>query len=363
MPSNLTAVALEPTATKGVSLHDGSAISDLGQPSDALLQKLYVDLVVARRVDEEADALAKQGALGVYASARGQEAAQVGAVATLGPEDMMFPSYRETVAAVARGVPAPDVLTLFAGDWHSGFGPSTGVMPLCTPIATHLLHAVGWAMGASRAGHNQVALAFVGDGGTSEGDFHEALNFAGVFEAPCVILVQNNQYAISVPVSEQTSAPTLAHKAVAHGIPGLRCDGQDVVAVWQASDWAVRRARDGGGPTLVEAVTYRFGPHTNNDDPQRYRSEDGRDAWLQRDPVALHRDELAARGLLSDELIEETTRGADDIAAQMRHRLFEEPSAADPMELFEHVYRDGAGHFERQRAQLLTELDANRRGG
>jgi 2-oxoisovalerate dehydrogenase E1 component alpha subunit len=347
-----------PDGVTGTTHHDGSPVEGLAEPGPAELRRLYELLVLARRVDEQADALAKQGALAVYASARGQEAAQVASVAVLGRDDMMFPSYRETVAAVARGVAPSDVLALFAGDWHSGFGPDAGSMPLCTPIATQLVHAVGWGMGARRAGTDQVALAFVGDGGTSEGDFHEALNFAGVFAAPVVFLVQNNRYAISVPLSAQTAAPTLAHRGSGYGMPGLRCDGQDAVAVWQAVDWAVRRARAGAGPTLIEAMTYRIGPHTNNDDPGRYRDTAEGEPWRLRDPVQVLTAALEARGLLDDDLVERARSAAEQAAGEMRRSLFHEAATPDPMEVFAHVYVDPRGHFEDQREQLRAELDA-----
>jgi 2-oxoisovalerate dehydrogenase E1 component alpha subunit len=347
-----------PATVEGVTDHEGAPVPDLREPTDEQQARLYELVVLGRRVDEEADALAKQGALGVYASSRGQEAAQVASVAVLRDDDMMFPSYRETVAAVARGVPAEEVLALFAGDWHSGFGPEAGSMPLCTPIATQLVHAVGWGMGARLERTEQVALAFVGDGGTSEGDFHEAMNFAGVYRAPTIFLVQNNQYAISVPLAAQTASPTIAHKATAYGMPGLRCDGQDPVAVWQAVDWAARRARRGDGPTLIEAMTYRLGPHTNNDDPGRYRDAAEAEPWRRRDPVDVLSARLRDRGLLTDALVTRARDAAAAAAAAMRQSLFDAPAEPVPNEIFDHVFVDERGHFESQRAELRRELDA-----
>jgi 2-oxoisovalerate dehydrogenase E1 component alpha subunit len=328
--------------------------------SDAVAERLYRDVVVGRGINLEADALSKQGALAVYASSLGQEACEVACVAALEAPDMLFPTYRDTVAAVMRGVSAEDVLALFAGSWHSGFGPEdTMVMPLSTPIATQTLHAVGWAMGRRMDGAPAVAMALIGDGGTSEGDFAEALNFAGVYDAPVVFFVQNNGWAISVPVDRQSSAPTLAHKAVAAGMPGIRCDGQDVLAVQSALAWAVDHARSGQGPVLVEAMTYRFGPHTNNDDPTRYRDDD-RDVgpWRERDPLTVVEQRLRERDLWTDELIADADERARRVRAAMRAALFDTPATPDPMELFDHVYVDGTGHHERQRAQLRAELDA-----
>lgn len=337
----------------------GTGEARFEEVADDVVLALYADVVLGRAVNLQADTLARQGALAVYASSAGQEAAQVGCVAPLQAGDMLFPSYRDTVATVLRGVPAADVLALFSGSWHSGFVPHDRMcMPLCTPIATQALHAVGWAMGRRLDGADAAALTLVGDGGTSEGDFAEALNFAGVYRAPVVFLVQNNGWAISVPVERQSAAPTLAHKAVAAGICGLRCDGQDVLSVYAATAWALEHARSGTGPVLVEALTYRFGPHTNNDDPARYRDEAAVEPWLERDPVALAEEAAKDRGLLTDEVAAAAQARADEVRAEMRHALFEDPVQTDPMEIFDHVYVDGGGHHERQRARLRAELDA-----
>ena len=340
------------------------------RPADADVERLYRDVVLARGVNLEADALSKQGALAVYASSLGQEACQAGAVSALEVGDMLFPTYRDTVATVLRGVPATDVLALFNGAWHSGFGPEPAgdgatvrSMPLSTPIATQTLHAVGWAMGRAMDDAGAVAMALIGDGGTSEGDFAEALNFAGVYRAPVVFLVQNNQWAISVPIEAQTSSPTIAHKAVAAGIPGLRCDGQDALAVHATISAAVAHARDGKGPVLVEALTYRFGPHTNNDDPSRYRAADAADTWKDRDPVAVLEQLAADRGLLSDDLRLDAQDRAAAVRTEMRRALFDEVADVDPMAVFDHVYVDDTGHFDRQRAQLRRELAGRATGG
>ncbi|MGO4759966.1 thiamine pyrophosphate-dependent enzyme, partial [Streptomyces sp. 2MCAF27] len=192
----------------------------------------------------------RQGRLAVYPSSTGQEACQVAAGLVLREQDWLFPSYRDTLAAVVRGLDPVHALTLLRGDWHSGYDPRDHrVAPLCTPLATQLPHAVGLAHAARLKGDDVVALALVGDGGTSEGDFHEALNFAAVWRAPVVFLIQNNGFAISVPLAKQTAAPSLAHKAVGYGMPGRLVDGNDAVAVHQVLGEAVRRARAGGGPT------------------------------------------------------------------------------------------------------------------
>lgn len=227
-------------------------------PSDADLLHAYERLVVARRLNDQANALVRQGRLAVYPSSHGQEACQVGAAHVLTRGDWLFPTYRDTVAAVERGVDPVDVLTLLKGDWHSGYDPhETQVAPATTPLATQLPHAVGVAHAARLRGEPTVVMALTGDGGTSEGDFHEALNFAAVFKAPVVFFIQNNEYAISVPLARQSAAPSLAHKGIGYGVPGQRVDGNDIAAVLAVLGDAVERARRGEGPQLVEAHTYR----------------------------------------------------------------------------------------------------------
>nr|WTB06673.1 pyruvate dehydrogenase (acetyl-transferring) E1 component subunit alpha [Streptomyces antimycoticus] len=326
--------------------------------SPDLLTRLHRELVRGRRYNAQATALTRQGRLAVYPSSTGQEACQVAAGLVLEDRDWLFPSYRDTLAAVARGLDPVDALTLLRGDWHSGYDPHEHrVAPLCTPLATQLPHAVGLAHAARLKGDDVVALALVGDGGTSEGDFHEALNFAAVWRAPVVFLVQNNGFAISVPLAKQTAAPSLAHKAVGYGMPGRLVDGNDVAAVHQVLAEAVRRARGGGGPTLVEAVTYRIEAHTNADDATRYRPDSEVEAWQAHDPIALLEDAMRDRRLLDDEGVRAARESAERLAADLRTRMHQD-AVLDPMELFEHVYADRTGQLREQAAQLRAELDA-----
>ncbi|QKV93721.1 pyruvate dehydrogenase (acetyl-transferring) E1 component subunit alpha [Streptomyces sp. NA02950] len=323
-----------------------------------LLTRLHRELVHGRRYNAQATALTRQGRLAVYPSSTGQEACQVAAGLVLEEPDWLFPSYRDTLAAVVRGLDPVQALTLLRGDWHSGYDPRTHrVAPLCTPLATQLPHAVGLAHAARLKGDDVVALALVGDGGTSEGDFHEALNFAAVWQAPVVFLVQNNGFAISVPLAKQTAAPSLAHKAVGYGMPGRLVDGNDAVAVHQVLDEAVRRARRGGGPTLVEAITYRIEAHTNADDATRYRTEAEVEAWRAHDPIALLEDAMRDRDLLDDQSVEAVRESAERLAADLRERMNQDP-VVDPMELFEHIYADKTSQLREQAAQLRAELDA-----
>ncbi|MFF4405239.1 pyruvate dehydrogenase (acetyl-transferring) E1 component subunit alpha [Streptomyces sp. NPDC001404] len=353
----------QPRTDPAPLLPDAEPLRVLGTPAaggidPALLGRMYGELVRGRRYNTQATALTRQGRLAVYPSSTGQEACQVAAALALEPQDWLFPSYRDTLAAVARGLDPVEALTLLRGDWHTGYDPHEHrVAPLCTPLATQLPHAVGLAHAARLKGDDVVALALVGDGGTSEGDFHEALNFAAVWRAPVVFLVQNNGFAISVPLAKQTAAPSFAHKAVGYGMPGRLVDGNDVAAVHQVLTDAVHRARSGVGPTLVEAVTYRMDAHTNADDATRYRSDAEVEAWRAHDPIALLERELTGRGLLGEAGIREAREAAERMAADLRERMHRDP-VLDPMELFTHVYAEQTAQLREQAAQLRAELAA-----
>ena len=329
----------------------------------ALLRRLYAELVRGRRYNTQATALTKQGRLAVYPSSTGQEACEVAAALVLEERDWLFPSYRDTLAAVARGLDPVQALTLLRGDWHTGYDPHEHrVAPLCTPLATQLPHAVGLAHAARLKGDDVVALALVGDGGTSEGDFHEALNFAAVWQAPVVFLVQNNGFAISVPLAKQTAAPSLAHKAVGYGMPGRLVDGNDAAAVHQVLAEAVAHARAGGGPTLVEAVTYRIDAHTNADDATRYRGDAEVETWRGHDPIALLEHELTERGLLDEDGVRAARDAAETMAADLRERMNQDP-VLDPMDLFAHVYAEPTPQLREQEALLQGRAGGGTRRG
>ncbi|MFD6923080.1 pyruvate dehydrogenase (acetyl-transferring) E1 component subunit alpha [Streptomyces sp. NPDC059944] len=332
------------------------------QADPELLRRLHKELVRGRRYNTQATALTKQGRLAVYPSSTGQEACEVAAALVLEDRDWLFPSYRDTLAAVARGLDPVQALTLLRGDWHTGYDPREHrVAPLSTPLATQLPHAVGLAHAARLKGDDVVALALVGDGGTSEGDFHEALNFAAVWQAPVVFLVQNNGFAISVPLAKQTAAPSLAHKAVGYGMPGRLVDGNDALAVHQVLGEAIARARAGGGPTLVEAVTYRIDAHTNADDATRYRGDSEVETWRGHDPVTLLERELTERGLLDEAALKAVRDDAEVMAADLRERMNQDP-VIDPMDLFAHVYARPTPQLLEQQAQLRAELEAEADG-
>ncbi|WP_042408502.1 pyruvate dehydrogenase (acetyl-transferring) E1 component subunit alpha [Streptacidiphilus carbonis] len=323
-----------------------------------LLRDLHRRLVVGRRFNQQATTLTKQGRLAVYPASTGQEACQIAVAGALRPGDWLFPSYRDTLAVVSRGVDPLETLTLLRGNAHCGYDPyEHQVAPLSTPLATQAPHAVGLAHAARLRGDSTVALAMVGDGGTSEGDFHEALNFAGVLNAPVVFLVQNNGYAISVPLAKQSAAPTLAHKAVGYGIQGRLVDGNDAVAVHTVLGEAVQHARSGAGPVLVEAVTYRLEAHTNADDAGRYRSAEEVAGWRERDPLTLMERHLREAGVLGDQEVAAAAAEAEELADRMR-TLFHVKPELDPMSLFTHVYAEPTPQLREQAAQLAAELAA-----
>ena len=331
----------------------------LALPEPRMLLELYRRMVLGRRFDLQATTLTKQGRLAVYPSSHGQDACQVGAVLALRDDDWLFPTYRDTVAIVTRGVDPVDALSLLRGDWHCGYDPYRyRIAPQCTPLGTSTLHAVGLAHAARLKHQDQAALVLLGDGATSEGDTHEALNFAAVWKAPVVFLVQNNGYAISVPLAKQTAAPTLAAKGIGYGIPSLLVDGNDAAAVYAAVRAAVERAAAGGGPTLIEALTYRIEAHTNADDATRYRNADEVQAWLARDPIARLEAYLRGQSLLDDAGVAAIADEAARLAADVRMTMNADVTV-DPAELFEHVYARPTAALERQRATLLDELQAD----
>ncbi len=335
------------------------ASSDLELPSADTLRGLYRGMVLGRRFDRQATAFTRQGRLAVYPSSAGQEACQIGAVRALGPRDWLFPTYRDSVALVDHGVPAVEVLELLRGGWHCGYDPYRyRAGPQCTPLATNALHAVGLAHAARLRGDDVAVLVFVGDGATSEGDAHEAFNFAAVWNAPVVFFVQNNQWAISVPLAKQSKAPTLAHKAIGYGMPGHHVDGNDAAAVHAVVSAALTNARAGRGPSLVEGLTYRMDAHTNADDAARYRTADDIEKWKQRDPIDRITRLLRQRDLFDDSTaqVEEEAEGA---AARLRAELGAEPEA-EPAELFAHVYADPTPRLQEQAAALRDELAAEK---
>jgi pyruvate dehydrogenase E1 component alpha subunit len=347
---------LEPRfPTEYLSILDSDGNLDTALEPDIVpddLKRLYRAMLLGRRLDERMLRLQRQGRIGTFAPIKGQEASQMGSVFTLQLTDWMVPSFRETAAMLWRGWPIEKLLMFFAGRLEGGQpAPDQRDSPITIPVATQLPHAVGLAYAAQYRGDQAVVMVYFGDGATSEGDFHEALNVAGVWHVPVIFVCQNNQWAISVPLKKQTHSRTLAQKALAYGFPGIQVDGNDVLAVYAASREAVERARAGDGPTLVECVTYRLGVHTTADDPTKYRSEEEVKQWERKDPLTRFGAYLEKKNLLERGLEEEIDA---EIAGAVQR--FEAAPPADPLTMFDHVYADMPPHLQAQRAELAERL-------
>ncbi len=331
--------------------------------SSELLLKLYRAMVLSRRFDERMLTLQRQGKIGTFAPIKGQEA-QVGAVAVLEPEDWLVPSFREMPSEVWRGKKMEHILALFGGYNEGGEIPEGfNNLPVAIPVGSQTLHAAGIAYAIKYKKQKHVAMTFFGDGATSEGDFHEALNFAAVFQVPAIFVCQNNQWAISVPRSRQTRSKTLAQKALAYDLPGIQVDGNDVLAVYAAAKEAVDRARAGDGPTFIECVTYRMSVHTTADDPKRYRTDEEVEEWVRRDPITRFEKYLRKKKLLTDDKIktleEEVTSEIKEAVARWEDFTRKTP---DPLTMFEHLFEELPPYVAQQREELKAEL-ARKQGG
>jgi len=285
---------------------------------DAEIRRMYEMLVFARTFDQRALSLQREGRIGTYAPIYGQEASQIGSALALEKQDWIFPSFRENGVYLAGGQPPNRILQYWGGD-ERGLMTSEdmNIFPVSIPVGSHVPHAAGAAMAAKYRGDKVVTVAYFGDGGTSEGDFHEGLNFSGVFKLPVVFICQNNQWAISMPRKKQTAAKTIAQKAIAYGIEGIQVDGNDIFAVYQAASRAVERARAGDGPTLIECKTYRWRAHTERKTQPDPREKDEIEAWKQRDPIVRLERQLRDQGHLSDterESMERDVMGALEAA-------------------------------------------------
>ena len=315
--------------------------------TDEQLASLYEDMVVIRRIDTEATALQRQGELGLWPPMLGQEASQIGSARSLRDDDFVFSSYRENGVAYCRGVDLADILKVWRGNASSGWDPYT--VNMATPqiiIGAQTLHATGYAMGIQNDGADSVAITYFGDGATSEGDVNEAMVFAASFQSPVVFFCQNNHWAISEPVRLQSHI-RIADRAAGFGIPGIQVDGNDVLAVMAAMREAIERARHGGGPTFIEALTYRMGPHTTADDPTRYRDANELEDWAAKDPIARVRGLLDRKGLLTEQLEAQVAAKADAVAREMRAGCINMPDP-EPMDIFKNVYSAPNSWLDRQ---------------
>ncbi|MFI1466993.1 pyruvate dehydrogenase (acetyl-transferring) E1 component subunit alpha [Streptomyces wuyuanensis] len=325
-------------------------VADLG-PDE--LRGLYRDMVLTRRFDAEATALQRQGELGLWASLLGQEAAQIGSGRALRDDDYVFPTYREHGVAWCRGVDPTNLLGMFRGVNHGGWDPNSNNFHLYTiVIGSQTLHATGYAMGIAKDGADSAVIAYFGDGASSQGDVAESFTFSAVYNAPVVFFCQNNQWAISEPTERQTRVP-LYQRAQGFGFPGVRVDGNDVLACLAVTRSALERARRGEGPTLVEAFTYRMGAHTTSDDPTRYRHDDERVAWEAKDPILRLRKYLAAQGLADEAFFTELDAESDALAKRVREAVRAMPDP-DDMAMFDNVYADGHALVDEERAQFAA---------
>ncbi|UEL29779.1 pyruvate dehydrogenase (acetyl-transferring) E1 component subunit alpha [Pseudarthrobacter sp. L1SW] len=323
--------------------------------TDEQLCSLFEDMTVIRRIDIEATALQRQGELGLWPPLLGQEAAQIGSGRALRSDDFVFSSYRENGVAYCRGVDLTDLVRVWRGNASSGWDPYT--VNMATPqiiIGAQTLHATGYAMGIQNDGADSVAMTYFGDGATSEGDVNEAMVFAASFQVPVVFFCTNNHWAISEPVRLQSHIH-LADRAAGFGIPSLRVDGNDVLAVMAATRVALDRARRGGGPTFIEAVSYRMGPHTTADDPTRYRDANELEDWAAKDPISRIAALLDRKGLLTEELQQQVKDKADAVARGIRTGCTTMPDP-EPMDVFKHVYSTPNSWLDRQQDHYARYL-------
>jgi pyruvate dehydrogenase E1 component alpha subunit len=320
------------------------------------VRRLFAAMLEARAYDRKASAMQRQGRLATYAPLEGQEAAQIGSVGALRPDDWLVATYRDAGAMWLHGYGWKQLFLGRMGDERGGSAPDgVPVLPPSITVGAHMIHAVGLGWAAAMLGEERVALTLFGDGATSEGDFHEAMNFAGVYRIPTVFVCQNNQYAISMARDRQTAAATIAQKADGYGMPGVLVDGNDLLAMYSATSEATERARSGEGPTLIEALTYRTGPHTTTDDHLRYRSADEVERWRRRDPIDRVRVYLRDAGAWDREW-------EDDVSAAAAASIEDAVAAAEaveppePSDIFESMYAEPTAVLERQRSELLRDL-------
>jgi pyruvate dehydrogenase E1 component alpha subunit len=318
-------------------------------------RSLYRDMVLVRRVDAEGTALQRQGELGLWASLLGQEAAQIGSGRAMRPDDFAFPTYREHGVAWCKGVPPVNLLGMFRGVNNGGWDPNENNFNLYTiVIGSQALHAVGYAMGVQRDGGDGAVIAYFGDGASSQGDVLESFVFGASYNAPVVFFCQNNQWAISEPVSRQFRVP-LYQRAAGFGFPGVRVDGNDVFACLAVTRAALEHARSGQGPMLIEAYTYRMGAHTTSDDPTRYRSSDEVESWRAKDPIVRLRAHLDREGLADEVFYKSVDEEADELAAEIRSGCLALPDP-EPLSMFEHSYADPHAQVDEERAFLADYL-------
>lgn len=334
---------------------------DLPSFTDDELLYLYKTMLYSRIIDEKALSYQRQGRMLTYAPNIGQEATQIGSAYAMEKEDWLVPSFRELGALLIRGVPLEKIYLYWYGNEEgSKLDTEKKVLPVSVPIASQLQHATGIGIANNIKKENNVVVTYVGDGGTSHGDFHEALNFAAVFNAPVVFIVQNNQYAISVPRHNQTVSKTIAQKSMAYGMPGILVDGNDIFAMYSATKEAIDRARKGEGPSLIEAYTYRLGAHTTSDDPTIYRDDEEVQKWKEKDPIKRFKKYLMSKNLISDHWEEETKRKLNEKVGGIFEEI-EAMSHSSVEDIFKYHYETMPPQLEEQLMDYKEFLEGGRK--
>lgn len=334
---------------------EGNADSDMPKLTDKQIKEIYEKMVLIRTYDEKAFSMQRQGRIGSYLQVKGQEASQVGCVYALDKKDWVVPMYRSGGAMLAFGYPMYQLFMYWSGDERGMKCPDNiNVLPIAIPVGTQSVHVTGIGWAAKLKGTKEVALGFLGDGATSKADFHTALNFAGVYQTPSVLVCENNQYAISTPRGKQTGSETIAQKAIAYGIKGIQVDGNDVFAVYKAAKDAVDKARKGEGPTFIECVTYRMCDHSTSDDAKRYRSELEVKDWEKKDPILRLEKYMMKKGLLNDDskkkIIESAVKTVDD-----EIKKFESMQPPNRDDIFNYMFEKMPQQLEEQFKEFRGE--------
>ncbi len=337
---------------------NGAIVNSKLEPKISIeeLKKMYGLMVLARAFDDKSFKLQRQGRIGTYIPIKGQEACQVGSAILLKKTDWMFPAFREHAAYFTREMPVRNYLYYWMGSEEGGRIPEGQKnFTVSIPIASHLLHAVGAGIASKIKGENLAVIVYFGDGATSEGDFHEALNFAGIFKAPVVFICQNNQWAISTPRKKQTASETLSQKALAYGFDGVQADGNDVLAVYSATREALKKAYDGKGPTLIECVTYRLSVHSTSDDPSKYRSDEEVKEWEKKEPISRFEKYLKSKKILNDDEIKKTREKIENEISEAVEEA--EKLKPSPLEMFDYVYAELTANLKEQKEELKNYLE------
>ena len=335
---------------------------DLPDLSDEDLVYMFKTMLYTRIIDEKALSYQRQGRMLTYAPNTGQEATQVGSAFAMKKSDWLVPAFRELGAWLTHGATLKNIYLYWYGNEWGSYMPDAKILPVSVPIASQYQHAAGIGMSINIKGEDDIVMTYIGDGGTSHGDFHEALNFASVFNTPVVFIIQNNQYAISVPRKTQSKTKTLAQRAISYGMPGRLVDGNDILAMYSATKEAVDRARNGEGPTLIEAYTYRLGAHTTSDDPTKYREDSEVEEWKEKDPIDRFRKYLEGKKLIDEEWVEKTRSELEKEVISTFEEI-EKDSDTKIEDIFKYQYETMPPHLEEQLNDYKAYLEGGKNNG